>query len=82
VGDAPRIDEPLDARHLLDLVADRLAILERERDALADLDPAGRFVLDHTLAVVGTDRLVAGDVEDVRQLEGHAGSPSASVGAP
>ena len=50
--DAVLLEDPLDAQHLLDLVADRQFVLEGKRQVAAELDLAIPLVRDHARAEV------------------------------
>ena len=62
--------QALDAADLLDLQGERVAVLEHDRDHVADQDPARALHRDHAMAIVVADRAVQGGPLDVSPGDG------------
>ena len=74
--DQRRIANPLDPQHLLHLEAQRLPVLEDERDVLAHREPPLALVGDDGGPIVGTQGLVALGIDDLVQRQGPHAGPS------
>jgi hypothetical protein len=73
------IADALHSRHLLDLVTHRLAVLEEHGDLLTHGHPPVAFVCQDSRAVLGTNQLIAVELQDVVEDDArHAPSPSPS----
>ena len=72
-------DEPFRPHHLLDLGAERFAVLENERHHGPELNAAPLLQLDHRREALLADRFVRREVQEVARSELPHGAGSSSV---
>ena len=75
VLDPCRVSNALDEEHLEDLEAERLPVLEEQRDVISHRHPARAFVGDDGAAVVGAQARVGLEVDEVFSLQPSHSAP-------